>query len=68
LQHVLCFVHPYAASQRNDVIGELVTHISSVIYIRYSVFVTTRKENPVSHKYVVTKGIKIFIALSDKLG
>jgi hypothetical protein len=33
---------------------------------RYFVFMTPKAENPVPHKYAVTKGSKTFIALSDK--
>jgi hypothetical protein len=34
---------------------------------RYFGFVAVTAENPVSHKCVVTKGSKTFIALSDEL-
>jgi hypothetical protein len=35
---------------------------------RYFVFTRARAENPISHKYILTKGSKTFIALSNKLG
>jgi hypothetical protein len=35
---------------------------------RHFVFMTATAESPVSYNYVVTKGIKTFIALSDKIG
>jgi hypothetical protein len=41
---------------------------SSVINLNHFVSVKTTAENPVSHKYLVTKGSKTFVVLSDKLG
>jgi hypothetical protein len=35
---------------------------------RYFVFITATAENPVSHKYVVTKGSETITAFSDGLG
>jgi hypothetical protein len=50
-------------------IGKMATRRSFSVNSRnrYFVFIATA-ENPVSHKSVVTKGSKTFIALSDKLG
>jgi hypothetical protein len=42
--------------------------ISIIDSDQYFVFMSETAENPISHKYIVTKGSTIVIALSDKQG
>jgi hypothetical protein len=54
-----------------DVTDEMATRCSLSTINRhdlYFVFMTVTAEYPVPHNYVVTRGSKTFIALSDKLG